>query len=466
MQTRKCSGSSVSIRFLVRKVASRQFVGSSLGKTFPLLIGALTYLNGSLCWALAFPGATGGGALATGGRGGRVIEVTNLNDDGIGSLRRAINTSGPRTIVFRVSGNIALQSPLKVPHGDLTLAGQSAPGDGICIMNYALVISNARNVIIRYLRFRPGDQLAGETDALTGAGCRDVIIDHCSASWSTDECLSIYRSRNVTVEWCMISESLHHSTHPKGGHGYGGIWGGSNTSWHHNLLAHHVSRNPRFALDCVNVDFRNNVIYNWGLNSAYGGEGGSINMINNYFKPGPATHAKCRNRILDGSGVGGRWYIAGNLVANEPRIARDNWLGVQKPYASLDLMLRSEPFPNVLPNNESADQAYTLVLKNAGAIRPERDAVDERIVAEVRSGTARYGGRFGERSGIIDSQETVGGWPELRSTEPPADVDHDGMPDHWECQHNFDSKNPADGPQDADDDGYTNLEEYLNCTAP
>ena len=441
----------------------RPIVASCLLGACPVSLVALTAVNGSVCWALAFPGAVGGGALATGGRGGRVIEVTNLNDDGPGSLRRAVSASGPRTVLFHVAGNISLKSPLVIQHGDLTLAGQSAPGDGISIANYAMVLSKAQNVIIRYLRLRPGDLFAGETDALSGMGCRNVIIDHCSASWSTDECISIYRSQNVTVGWCLISESLYDSTHSKGPHGYGGIWGGSNTSWHHNLLAHHTSRNPRFANDCSNVDFSNNVIYNWGFNSAYGGEDGSINIINNYYKSGPATKANCKERILDGSGKGGRWYIAGNVVAKEPRITPDNWLGVHRPYTTPDLMRRAQPFPNVLPKYDTAEQAYALVLNDAGATRPKRDTLDERIVAEVRSGKSRYGGRFGgDHSGIIDSQETVGGWPIIRSSAPPADSDHDGMSDLWERQQKLDPLDPTDGPQDTDGDGYTNLEEYLN----
>ena len=220
------------------------------------------------CCALAFPEAEGGGANATGGRGGRVVEVTNLNDAGPGSLRAAIGATGPRIVVFRVSGTIALQSPLAVRRGDLTIAGQTAPGNGICLKNYALVLNDVQNVIVRYLRLRPGDEKGVETDGLSGGRCRNVIIDHCSVSWSTDECLSLYLSEDVTVQWCLISESLHYSTHSKGPHGYGGIWGGRNASFHHNLLAHHASRNPRFSRDCENVDFSNNVIYNWGSNSA------------------------------------------------------------------------------------------------------------------------------------------------------------------------------------------------------
>ena len=260
----------------------------------------------------AFPGAEGGGMYATGGRGGRVLYVTRLDDDEQeGSLRWAVTRKYPRTILFRVSGVIRLRKRLNITGGDVTIAGQSAPGDGICIAGFGVAV-RADNVVLRYLRFRMGDEMgaaAHDEDALGGRYCRNVLIDHCSISWSTDECASFYANENFTMQWCILSESLRRSLHDKGSHGYGGIWGGKNASFHHNLLASHDSRNPRFdhpllylpnvALDDFRgvVDFRNNVIYNWGSNNTYGGEGGRFNMVANYYKPGPALRTKARRPL-------------------------------------------------------------------------------------------------------------------------------------------------------------------------
>ena len=249
---------------------------------------------------LAFPTAEGYGKYTVGGRGGKVYEVTNLNDSGEGSLREAINASGPRTVVFRVSGTIDLKSALKIKNPYITIAGQTAPGQGICIKRYPLNI-DADEVIIRHIRVRLGDETGDEADAI---GCRyhkNFILDHVSASWSIDETMSIYHCENVTIQWCMITESLYNSNHSKGAHGFGGIWGSNHSTYHHNLIAHHSSRNPRWASGAGYNDYRNNVIYNWGYNSCYGGEKvqvGSentynffeVNMVSNYYKPGPALN--------------------------------------------------------------------------------------------------------------------------------------------------------------------------------
>ena len=212
----------------------------------------------------AFPGAEGYGAMTRGGRGGKVILVTNLNDSGPGSLREACETEGPRIVVFRVSGTITLERALRISNPYITIAGQTAPGDGICLKRYPLLI-NASEVIIRYIRVRLGDETDDDADAISGRYNKNIIIDHVSASWSVDETVSIYYCENVTIQWCLISESMYDAGHVKGAHGYGGIWGSNRSTYHHNLLAHHSSRNPRFASGCGYNDYRNNVVYNWGL---------------------------------------------------------------------------------------------------------------------------------------------------------------------------------------------------------
>ncbi len=431
----------------------------------------------------AFPGAEGFGAIATGGRGGRAIAVTNLNDSGPGSLRAALDETGPRTVVFRVSGNIALKSNLKVKNGDITIAGQTAPGDGICLQNYGLALSGANNVIIRYLRVRPGDTADVELDAFGGREGENIIVDHCSMSWSIDECVSIYSgARNVTVQWCLMSESLYQSVHVKGNHGFGGIWGGKNASWHHNLLAHHSSRNPRIVGKSVGeqlVDLRNNVVYNWGYNSTYGGDGDvRVNLINNVYKPGPATREGVRARLANPSqgSQPNNWWIAGNLAVGSPDVTANNWRGIYPASGvAADVLRAIEPFEVAPVTTHAASEAFELVLTHAGATLPRRDPLDARIVDETRTGTARFGGsydaRFDDTSdgggrGIIDSQKTVGGWPELHPAPALADADHDGMPDDWERRFGLDPNDPSDGPQDKDGDGYTNLEECLNGTGP
>ena len=419
----------------------------------------------SLTQQLAFPDAEGFGRFSTGGRGGIVVEVTNLGDHGVGSLRAAIQTKGPRTVVFRVSGTIALQSDLEIQNDHITIAGQTAPGDGICIRDFPVIIA-ADNVVIRYLRIRLGDETRQQADAISSLGHKNIIIDHCSLSWGIDEVASFYDNENMTVQWCLVSESLHNSIHKKGPHGYGGIWGGKGASFHHNLIAHHSSRNPRFNGSRTHgqpqaevVDFRNNVIYNWGANSSYGGEAGQQNMIANYYKAGPAT--KHRDRIVEPWDKKGRWYIADNFVFGYPDITADNWAGgVQgKSWKSVRV---GSPHPVAPVVTQTAEQAYELILTNVGSTLPKRDSVDLRIIAEVENGTATFGGKWGARSGIIDSQQNVGGWPTLHSADAPADEDHDGMADDWERAHGLDATNPEDRNGDLNSDGYTDLEEYLN----
>lgn len=439
---------------------------------------------------LAFPGAQGGAAYITGGRGGIVYYVTTLEDiPTYGSLRYGLMTmSGRRTILFKVGGTIELRSELRVNNGNVTIAGQSAPGDGICIKNYPLVV-NANNVIIRFLRFRMGDEKNYEGDALTVIGRTDVMIDHCSMSWGTDEAVSAYDNRNFTMQWCLISESLRRSVHSKGNHGYAGIWGGKNVSFHHNLIAHHDSRNPRFCgsrysndPDNEKVDFRYNVIYNWGMNSGYAGEGGSYNMVNNYYKPGPATYARgglVAYRIFqpnsdDGTnsqprGVWGKFHVSGNIMHNNSTVNSDNWHGIHLNLktgetTTKDDIRSDEEFQFFTFTPKTALEAYDDVLAKAGASLV-RDVIDTRIVGEVQQGIFTYTGSNGSRNGIIDSQNDVGGWPvyAFDPSQVPLDTDGDGIPDYWEDANGLDKNSPVDGARvNEESGGYTNLELYLN----
>jgi hypothetical protein len=412
--------------------------------------------------ALAFPGAQGFGKFTRGGRGGKVLIVSNLNDRGAGSLREALSRKEPRIIVFSISGTIALESQLDINHGDVTIAGQSAPGDGICIRNYSVRI-NSDNVLIRYMRFRMGDLKKEQNDAVYGLRHKDIMIDHCSMSWSTDECASFYDNQNFTLQWCIIAESLNASVHEKGEHGYGGIWGGMGASFHHNLLAHHNSRNPRFCGARYHkqpekeiVDFRNNVIYNWGINSSYAGERGNHNMVNNYYKPGPATPLDKANRILNPWSPFGKYYINGNVVEGNAAVTANNWNGgVQGDH--VDSAFSNNEIPVEKIKQQTAQEAYAAVLSNAGASY-FRDAVDKRIVDDVQKGVASHGKNA---NGIIDSQTDVGGWPELLSKKLPTDTDQDGMPDDWEKKHKL-NFHVDDSSGFNLDKSYTNVEVYLN----
>lgn len=429
----------------------------------------------------AFPGAEGGGMYTTGGRGGKVVFVTNLSDDGKpGSFRYAVNRPYPRTIVFNVSGIIQLERKLTIKHGNLTIAGQTAPGDGICIRDYPVEIA-ADNVIVRFLRFRLGDETQQEADAFSGRDCKNVVVDHCSMSWSIDECSSFYSNEDFTMQWCLIAESLNKSFHQKSDHGYGAIWGGKNASFHHNLLAHHNSRNPRFngwkraglrygnSQDEERVDYRNNVLYNWGDNSAYGGESlGKYNMVANYYKYGPGTKPTIKSKIvqidIDKDTVNlapgfGQFYIAGNYVFENEIVTEDNWNGgvtYARGITDKSLCRAASPFESTPIVTQSVDKAFEQVLAQSGASLV-RDTVDSRIAEEVRQGIATFAGSKTNRPGIIDSQNDVGGWPEYKQTEPLKDANEDGIPDGW-----LEKFYPGKTAEDANEEGYTYLEVYLN----
>ena len=436
----------------------------------------------------AFPGALGGAKYITGGAGGTVYVVTSLDDQPFeGTFRYAVTRPGRRTIVFAVSGVIELSSKINITNGDLTIAGQTAPGDGICIKNFPIEI-RANNVIIRFLRFRMGDVRNVEDDPLSGTNQRNIMIDHCSMSWGTDETSSFYDNENFTMQWCIHSEGLRNSVHSKGAHGYAGIWGGKMASFHHNLLAHHDSRNPRFCgsrysnrPDLEKVDFRYNVIYNWRGNSGYAGEGGSYNMVNNYYKPGPATYSRGTNQVTyrifqpysdDGSnsqprGVYGRFYVAGNVMANTntslPNVTANNWHGMHYSTTNMPDLKVDEEFSFFNFPFKTAEQAYEDVLEKAGASFP-RDAVDIRIVNEVREGKYTFTGSNGSTLGLIDSQNDVGGWPayNFSASIVPLDSDGDGMPDAWEDAHGLNKFDKSDAAHYNLSPSYTNLELYYN----
>ncbi len=437
----------------------------------------------------AFPGAEGGGMYATGGRGGKVYVVTKLTDDGtVGTLRYAVNQTGARIVVFRVAGTITLTSRLSISKGDLTIAGQTAPGDGICLKNYDLYV-NADNVIIRYIRVRLGNEIIeNETDATWGRYRKNIIIDHCSFSWSIDETASYYSNENFTMQWCFITESLNNAGHSKGAHGYGGIWGGNNATFHHNLLAYHNSRNPRFngykrsGLNYTNpltderLDFRNNVIYGWGDNSSYGGESGKYNIVNNYFKYGPGTKSTVRFKItqidIDADpsiappGYG-TYFIDGNYVYGSTANTINNWSSSAVTYGSssinTSICKATVPFTYETVSTHTAAQAFDRVLTYAGCSF-SRDTLDRRIANEAKTGTSAYSGSVSGKIGIIDSQEDVGGWPELTydTSSVPADSDGDGMPDDWENAHSLNASSGTDASLKTLDANYTNIEVYIN----
>lgn len=414
----------------------------------------------------AFPEAEGFGAYSKGGRGGKVYHVTILEDNGPGSLRWAVEAEGSRIVVFDISGTIQLNKSLVIDNPFITIAGQTAPGDGICLRDATLVVA-ADHVIIRYLRCRLGDEgLSG--DAISINSGRNIIIDHCSASWSLDEVLSSSTAlpilSDLTVQWCFITEALNVNNH-----GFGSLIRGccgARYSYHHNLYAHNRNRNPRPGnYDNPNtpdadpngllLDFRNNVIYNWeGSYAGYNADAESItklNYVGNYLIPGPNS-APTGKAYREGS-PNNRGYFSGNcynhLIPDDPWsvVNFNDWSDVQ-----ISTYKQSVPFENSSILTQNVKDTYQSVIKHGGANIPQRDMVDLRIVENVQKGEGR----------IINSQKEVGGWPDLKSAAAPRDTDRDGMPDDWELKHKLNPNDAADGSSDADSDGYTNVEEYLN----
>ncbi len=470
---------------------------------------------------IAFPGAEGFGRYASGGRGGDVYHVTTL-EDGMqpGTLRHAVMQHGPRTVVFDVAGTIFLDRPLRITEGDLTIAGQTAPGDGICIARHPVVLKGD-NTIVRYLRMRVGNDSGRSYDGLGGTDFRNIIVDHCSVSWSVDECCGLYGGDDFTVQWCIFSEALRDAGHEKGGsHGYGAIFGGAHASYHHNLLAHAESRMPRLGprpgtQEREHLDVRNNVIYNWAGGGCYGGEGMKVNIVNNYYKPGPATplDEEVSYRIAspgvrtteyvtgrDGrpnawkpmEHVWGRYYVDGNVIEGNDEVTADNWTKgilaqIHNEYCdntfndsvAREIRLDSPLDADVITTH-TAGEAFDLVLASAGCSKV-RDAIDRRIVEETRTGTATFrGSRAADAErypGFIDTHYDVmpegatSPWPELTDGGTDmtllVDSDGDGMPDVWERANGLDPADPADGRKvTLSKEGFTNLEVYLNSLVP
>ncbi len=446
----------------------------------------------------AFPGAEGFGRYAaSGGRGGKVIHVTNLNDSGEGSLRAAVvDSTGARTVVFDVGGEIDLESDLIIKNGNLTIAGQTAPYPGITVRYYTTQIK-ANNIIIRFVRFRRGNErdINDGADAFWGRQQYYIILDHCSFSWSIDECASFYDNKDFTLQWCTIAESLNNAGHEKEAHGYGGIWGGKSASFHHNLIAHHNNRTPRLngarygwlgkksdnyasCIEAEQVDLRNNLIYNWGQgNGAYGGQGGYHNIVNNYYKYGPATKNQyrvfqvsvCKDETIPDSTYG-HFFIDGNYVRDKGPYY--DWSGVTVDGKNstqikivTDTIKLTSPIATGDITTHTAEVAYEKVMAYAGASL-YRDAFDARYMEEAETGTATYTGSVSGYPGIIDVVADVGGFPEVTPTHrgESFDTDGDGVPDAWEITNGMDPDDPDDGNlYTVDSKGwYTNLEVYMN----
>ncbi|MFD2720657.1 polysaccharide lyase family 1 protein [Hymenobacter monticola] len=449
----------------------------------------------------AFPGAEGGGAYTFGGRGGRVIVVTSLADSGPGSLREACEQGGARIVVFNVAGIIRLKTPLMIRAPYITIEGQSAPGDGICVAGESVWL-NTHDVLVRFMRFRRGETNVGRRDdSIGGNPIGNIMIDHVSASWGLDENMSMYRHMyndstgipeqklgtvNITIQNSIFSEAL-----DTWNHAFGSTLGGENCTFMRNLWADNAGRNPSIGWNGV-FNFANNVMFNWVHRSVDGGDYRALyNIINNYYKPGPETpkDTNIGHRILKPESgrsklkyqVYGRAYVAGNIVEGFPDITKDNWNGgvqvEEQPNAGkyqADMKV-DKPLPMPEITIIPADKAYSYVLDNAGATLPKRDPVDTRVIQQVRTGKIDYiknvklpTTQFEHRrlpidsykNGIITDPVQVGGYPTYAG-KPYADADKDGMPDDYEKKNGFDPKNAADAAAIAKN-GYANIENYLN----
>ena len=432
---------------------------------------------------LAFPTAEGYGRFAQGGRGGRVIHVTNLNDSGPGSFREAVEAEGPRTVVFDVSGLITLESKLIVrkTNGSLTIAGQTAPGKGLCLRKYNFGMLGATNVIIRYVRVRPGNISGTTLDGMGMASSDNCIIDHCSISWTLDEAFSSRGAHNITFQRTLISEALNeagHKKYPPGTqHGYAASIGGDIGSFHHNLLAHCAGRNWSLAGGLSKpkneyagrLDIRNNVVYNWSKRATDGGAH-EVNFVNNFYQPGPATKFfYALNAQYGGFPGSQRYFFNGNVMPGHFDLSNQEKGRTATTERGGRLPTEYSPWSDTPffeshVKTHSAQESYSNVLSNVGCNFPALDEHDTRVIAEVRSGTAKFKGSKTDLPGLPDSQDDVGGWENYPEIKRPADwdTDRDGMPDAWEKQHGLNPSDATDGNKDLTGDGYTNLEKYLN----
>lgn len=417
-----------------------------------------------------FPGAEGFGTHTRAGRGGKVFAVTSLADAGPGTLREALLDPSPKTIVFRVSGVIELKAHLFISHPFVTIAGQTAPGDGVVLKDYGIVILT-NDVLVQSLRVRPGNKGSvrpDHNDAITvlgptgdATGSYNVVLDHISASWGEDETISTwFKAHDITVSWSIISEALNHSRHPKKTHSAGLLVGdhSDRVSIHHNLLAHNDFRNP-LMISGGTHDIVNNVIYDWGslVTEIVDDAPMSLNVVGNWYRSGPSSKTPYEI-IINPPGrkeSPAKIFVSDNRAYGETAASVDDWSRVQygwKSKGAPDTFRAAQHFSTAPITTTPAAQAMVLVLANAGATRPRRDAIDERIVGDVRNGTGT----------IIDSPDQVGGYPAYRSAAAPADSDGDGMPDEWERSVGLNPQNASDGSADRNGDGYTNLEEYLH----
>jgi pectate lyase len=397
---------------------------------------------------LAFPGAEGYGAYTKGGRGGKIFVVTNLNDSGPGSLREAVEAKGPRTVVFAVGGLIETTG-LDVREPYLTIAGQTAPGDGICIKKgagsaNAFNVSRTHDVILRYLRFRAGKNTGDvRCESFRISDSDNVIVDHCSSSWGNPETFSIAGTVDrCTVQWCIISEGNNAQKHA-----FSTILAGDRSTWHHNLFAHMFSRVPRWGDITVECDFRNNVLYDWGHTCGYG-DLRTLDYVNNYLRPGPSTTQRPPYFIIDPKvALPASVYVNGNIMVGKSDVTSDNWKGVKGERA----LQASMPFAAPPVQTQSAQEAFETVLQKSGANLPKRDAVDARAVSDARNGTGR----------IIDNENEVGGWPHYASGKTPVCTAGDGIPDDWKKAHGLSLADP-NAANRLNSEGYTELELYVN----
>ncbi|MGY6521497.1 MAG: pectate lyase family protein [Mongoliitalea sp.] len=460
-----------------------------------LFFASAVLFLGSFCFCMgqhqespfAFPGAEGFGKYASGGRGGLVYIVTNLNDRGVGSLRWALQAKGPRTVVFEVSGSILLESKITIRHGNLTIAGQTAPGDGITVQNYPIVIRDTNNIIIRFIRSRLGDLYVNhptkstiDEDAFSIFSGSNIIIDHCSFSWGTDEVFSIARGFDITLQNSIVAEPLGNHN-PLGSLNYG-----NRISYFRNLYAHARIRNPSISPIVPNGlhDIRNILVYNWGFRAIDGGATCQVNIINSYFKPGLGTIASDKNgsssqkflsptKINEDVSTYGKFYLSGNYMPTID-LSSDQWKGVRLENSNLTLQyldsiknkdgqgnLTAFPIPdNLYSETLTAQEAYEEILVSVGS-SIKRDSIDKRLIEEVKSGTVKFKDSKTGYLGIIDSQKDVGGWPTLQSLPAPLDSDRDGMPDEWEIAHGLNPNQRDHNGYDLDPH-YTNIEVYIN----